>query len=269
MDAVVDTTIRISEGFVGLAVPLLVQSAAVVCGLVLVDRIIRGRVSIAARYRLWLFGLFGVILPVSVFMPEGVPGANLKSALIAGGWAVFVTTGWLVGVLTVGGAVLRRTMVRCSSVKRAEDAKGPMLDAFNYCRGRMNVSRRVRLKVSDEIVSPTTCGLLRPVIVLPAGLGPRLGSRHVRAVLLRELAQIRRGYTWIRPVRTLLQVICFCNPYVWIAGGFVDRLEKKVADEIVLEAMDLCWYRKTLADAAGLTMSARRLIPELPGPLRA
>jgi beta-lactamase regulating signal transducer with metallopeptidase domain len=51
------------------------------------------------------------------------------------------------------------------------------------------------LRESPDVTAPVTVGLLRPVVLLPAGWG-RWDARTRRAVLAHEFAHIRRRDTW-------------------------------------------------------------------------
>jgi len=65
---------------------------------------------------------------------------------------------------------------------------------------------RVTLKLSGAAAVPAVCGLIRPVILLPEALAARLSAAQMEAVLLHELAHVRRGDPWVNYAQALLQV---------------------------------------------------------------
>ena len=93
--------------------------------------------------------------------------------------------------------------------------------------------------------------------MVPQNLAPTLGSSHLRPVLLHELAHIRRGDLWINLVQTILQIIYFYNPLLWLANAVIRRIREQAVDEAVLVAMGASapQYPQTLVDVAKLAFS--------------
>ena len=54
--------------------------------------------------------------------------------------------------------------------------------------------------------SPAICGLLSPVVVVPARILETLAPDKLKAILMHELAHMKRGDLWINSLQTLLQV---------------------------------------------------------------
>ena len=59
----------------------------------------------------------------------------------------------------------------------------------------------------------------------------------MRAVLLHELAHIRRGDLWAGHLQTTLQIFYFYNPFLWLANAAIRRVREEAVDEMVLVAM--------------------------------
>jgi len=85
--------------------------------------------------------------------------------------------------------------------------------------------------------SPAVCGLFRPVILVPQDLAPIFGASHLRAVLMHELAHIKRGDLWVNLAQTLLQIIYFYSPFVWLGNAIIRRVREHAVDEATLVAM--------------------------------
>ena len=112
--------------------------------------------------------------------------------------------------------------------------------------------RRVRVRTSDEIHSPLTCGLLRPMILLPANLDPS-GTHGLKYVLEHELTHIRHfDALW-----KLLLAAALCahwfNPLAWGMYLLANRDIELACDEAVLRRLDNPArrdYARTLLDLA-------------------
>jgi beta-lactamase regulating signal transducer with metallopeptidase domain len=73
-----------------------------------------------------------------------------------------------------------------------------------------------RVHVGDERMMPMVWGLFRPVLLLPAV--PHAGRRRLEAVLLHELAHVRRRDALTQLVAELARAVYWFNPLVWIAA---------------------------------------------------
>jgi bla regulator protein blaR1 len=83
----------------------------------------------------------------------------------------------------------------------------------------LGVYRSIQLLESTIVRVPVVIGLLKPVILLPLGLLSNLPPEQVEAVLLHELAHIRRKDYLVNLVQSFAEVIFFFNPaIIWISS---------------------------------------------------
>ncbi|MHC4575218.1 MAG: M56 family metallopeptidase, partial [Planctomycetota bacterium] len=182
-------------------------------------------------------------------------------------WQAVVFVVWLVVVVTMGLLLLQRAIFVRGLVAHAREANSLMNDTFEFCRKQMGLKGKVRLKVSTNAASPAVCGLFRPVILVPHNLAPSLGARDLRAVLLHELAHIKRGDLWVNLIQTVLQIVYFYNPLLWLANAIIRRVREQAVDEAVLVAMGekAKWYPQTLVNVAKLAFKRPALSLRLIG----
>lgn len=169
-------------------------------------------------------------------------------------WQGVVFLFWLAIVIALLLLLAQRAMFVRGLVGQAKDASRPMYDVLDDCRKGMKVKRRPRLKVSPNATSPAICGLIQPVILVPNNLSTALGSEDLRVVLLHELAHVKRGDLWVNLAQTLLQIIYFYNPLLWLANAVIRRAREQAVDEAVLVAMGegASRYPQTLVSVAKL-----------------
>jgi bla regulator protein BlaR1 len=266
--------------FVEFSLPMLVQSSVVIGILLLAERLLRKKVRAAYRYWLLILILLQLILPPSQIWRVSLGYLSSYRLGYMGGesliaetaaidvsqvasasaitWQGVVFSVWLTIVIVMGVVLLRRAILTSRTVKQAKKANGLMNDLLVYCCKCMGVNKRkVRLKISDDGTSPAVYGLFKTVILVPNNLAPSLGSRHLRAVLLHELAHIKRGDLWINWAQTILQVIYFYNPILWFANAMICRVREQAVDETVLSAMGekVQRYPEMLADVARLALA--------------
>ena len=111
-----------------------------------------------------------------------------------------------------------------------------------------------------------TWGALRPKIILPVGADDWPDDR-VRAVLLHEIAHIKRG-DWVWQIAAeALRAVYWFNPIVWIAcGGFVRRANAH-ATTWSRTGVSASEYAAHLLAVARITaLSRRAMFPQFPAP---
>jgi beta-lactamase regulating signal transducer with metallopeptidase domain len=198
---------------------------------------------------------------------EPAMAETLKQPVTPLSWQGAVFLLWAAVVLTMGLLLLQRAIFVRGLVAQAKEANSLMNDTFVHCRKRVGVKNKVGLKVPANAASPAVCGLFRPVILVPQNLTSSLSPSHLRAVLLHELAHIRRGDLWVNLVQTILQIIYFYNPLLWLANTIIRRIREQAVDEMVLVAMGekAQQYPQTLVDVAKLAFKRPALSLRLIG----
>src|SRR5262249_29169993 len=85
--------------------------------------------------------------------------------------------------------------------------------------------------------------------------------RELRAVLLHELAHLRRRDVLVNLAQTVLQIIYFFHPLLWLANARIRKLREQAVDELVLVTLgkEAEIYPATLLDVAKFTLNARAL----------
>jgi beta-lactamase regulating signal transducer with metallopeptidase domain len=101
--------------------------------------------------------------------------------------------------------------------------------------GELGITRRITLLQTDAAPMLMTWGVVRPRVVLPRSADDWSDER-VRAVLLHELAHVRRGDWLMLMIAELLRAVDWVNPLTWLAARRL-RIESELAcDDEVLAA---------------------------------
>jgi len=149
-------------------------------------------------------------------------------------WQAFLFVLWLVGVFAFLVVLVQRVRFVRGLIAVSSPAKEELLGLLEQCRRKIGVRWDIRLRISDTIPSPAVCGFFRPTVLIPAPLIEKLSPEGLRAILIHELAHIKRGDLWVNSVQTFLQVIYFYNPFVWFANAVIRRVCEEAVDEMVL-----------------------------------
>src|SRR5689334_11855931 len=100
---------------------------------------------------------------------------------------------------------------------------------------RMGIHKPVHIYISDLITSPVTIGFLKPIILMPIAAITNLTQKQVEAVLLHELAHIRRHDYFINLLINFIRTILYFNPFVKSFAKTIEREREKSCDEIVMQ----------------------------------
>jgi len=111
---------------------------------------------------------------------------------------------------------------------------GHWLSALARAQRRMGFKHGTALLTSDELASPISWGLMRPVIVLNTRAVEAQGEAE--AIIAHELAHVAR-MDWIKLLLARVATALFWfNPLVWLLAREAHQLREEAADDAVLAA---------------------------------
>ncbi len=162
--------------------------------------------------------------------------ARVHHGALALGWPLVLVGVWAAGALLGLGSLLVGVLRTRGEAGRARWVMdGPLAELLERLRAEAGVRRPVLLLRGGEADMPVTWGLLRPRILLPAGAEAWPAAR-LRAVLLHELAHVRRGdWAVLLAVETACALYWF-NPLVWAAAARLRAESEHACDDQVLRA---------------------------------
>lgn len=118
-----------------------------------------------------------------------------------------------------------------------------LLDASQY----LNIKRKVSIFTSDIISSPLTVGFLKPVILLPVAMINQLSIEQAQAIILHELAHIRRNDYLQNLITQIILTTLYFNPFARLLAKMQNLEREKSADSWVMQfEYNNCMYAKTL-----------------------
>ena len=113
---------------------------------------------------------------------------------------------------------------------------------------QLGLTRSIALLESCLTDVPVVIGYFRPVILLPLGLLTGLSTAQVEAILIHELAHIRRYDYLVNVIQTLVEGLLFYHPAVWWVGRLMRSEREHCCDDVVVHLQgDARAYAVTLA----------------------
>jgi beta-lactamase regulating signal transducer with metallopeptidase domain len=238
---------------------MLLQASLLIVVLFLLDLAFQRYARAVVRYGLWLLVLVKLVLPPSLALPtsigywldtgkqppvkqtlpattvlrfseasgaESEPKFSPPPAAPALGFAAFGLLIWIAASVILLGILIRRSRNVARRVAEAAEAPEQLQELLNSCCRQMRMRQTTTLKLAGFAMSPAACGLLRPVILIPEELVNQLSMPSLRAVLLHELGHIKRGDLWVNYLQTLLQIVYWYHPLLWLANAQIRRSMK-------------------------------------------
>lgn len=99
----------------------------------------------------------------------------------------------------------------------------------------MGINKPVHIWLSEKISSPVTIGYLKPIILVPLAAINHLSPQQLEAVLLHELAHIRRYDYLVNLIINFIRTILYFNPFVKAFVKTIEREREKSCDEMVVQ----------------------------------
>jgi GWxTD domain-containing protein len=226
--------------------------AAVVLSLVLaVSRSPRIRYAAACLAMLGIFAAFVVTLSRS--MPEGfgtpatvihnvvhasphgqsLPEISIELRMAAA--LPWLTPVWIAGVIlfhlrTITSWTIARRLRR-RGVCSAPDGWQERLDRL---KERVRVTKTVLLMETVLAQTPVVIGYLRPVILVPIGMLAAMPAGQIEAILIHELAHIRRRDYLANLLQTVVEGFLFYHPAVWWISSVIRAERENCCDDLVV-----------------------------------
>jgi len=199
-------------------------------------------------------------LPASTFPATATGAGSPLSPIDWAFWAYIVPAGLLL-LLTLT-ALLRLVILKAKANVLVEPR---WLSALAHAQRRMGFKYGTALLTSDDLSSPISWGLVRPVILLNSEAANAKGEAE--AIIAHELAHVAH-LDWLKLLLARVTVSLFWyNPLVWLLAREAHQLREEAADDAVLASnVEDTDYAKLLVGIArhecrGLLIGAHGVAP--------
>ena len=103
---------------------------------------------------------------------------------------------------------------------------------------RIHIKRTVVLLESTLVKVPLVTGFFKPILLVPFGLLTSLPEDQIEAILLHELAHIRRKDYGINLLQAFVETLFFFNPGVLWLSSLMKEERENCCDDIAIEATE-------------------------------
>lgn len=99
----------------------------------------------------------------------------------------------------------------------------------------IGIKKNIQLFLSNVVDTPLTMGWLQPIILIPVSVFTQLTPAQLEAVIIHELAHIKRKDYLIQLVATAVDVVLCFNPFSKMLLRMMDAEREKACDDLVMQ----------------------------------
>ncbi|MCE6987754.1 M56 family metallopeptidase [Dyadobacter sp. CY323] len=102
---------------------------------------------------------------------------------------------------------------------------------------KLRVNRQIRLMESGNVMVPMVIGFFKPIVMVPLGMLANLPASQVEAILLHELAHIRRKDYFVNLIQIFCENVFFFNPALLWISSLIREEREHCCDDLAIEVL--------------------------------
>lgn len=178
------------------------------------------------------------ILPAIMGMPLHIPHQTAYSSRVfytIEGFLPYVTLIYIAGLLfnTTKLIITRRKL---GDIKQTVSIDIAMMRKIAEFTEMLDIECHVSFGLSKLVDVPCVFGYAKPFILLPASIATSLSTEEIEAILLHELAHIKRNDYLANLFQQVMSVLLFFNPFAQLINRIVNSERENACDDIVIES---------------------------------
>ncbi len=103
-----------------------------------------------------------------------------------------------------------------------------------YTALQLGIKKKIQVWLSAHVDVPSVTGFMKPVILLPAAIFSHLSIHQIEAILLHELAHIRRNDYLVNFLQSIVELILFFNPFAVLLSKAARMERENCCDDWVM-----------------------------------
>ena len=158
-----------------------------------------------------------------------IPGIEAYFPFLVG----FYLLGMLVMFVKMSVDLLQIKQLKNNYILHLEPALAEQLAAVI---SKVSLPKKVKVRISEKIQVPMMVGCLKPIILLPLAMLTKLQSSQLEALILHELAHIKRNDYILNIFQSIIETILFFNPFVRWISNYIRTEREHCCDDIVVNS---------------------------------
>lgn len=147
-----------------------------------------------------------------------------------------IVTAYMIGVILFIAKYVYN-LFQLKSIKKEGNRNAPesLIALLDKLKGSLKLKKNIGIYISTKVDVPSVLGTIKPIILIPIACLNNMTTDQMEAIILHELAHIKRHDYLINLVQIAIETILFYNPFVWLISTIVRREREHCCDDIVLK----------------------------------
>lgn len=107
-------------------------------------------------------------------------------------------------------------------------------EQVNRLSVKLGLKKHVQVGFSQWVDVPCITGCIKPIILLPFTIGNYLNAEEIAAILLHELAHVRRNDYLLNIIQQAVGILLFFNPFARLTGKLINQERENCCDDAVV-----------------------------------
>lgn len=197
------------------------------------------------------------VIPVNDAQPTPQPRPPIEPA-VHSTWSEHLTRTLIITYLLGSFLLLTRLLLGMLGTKRLS-AIAQHLEQHNAIQNFRRQSQhlhglaRIPIAQCPRVLSPVVVGLLHPIVLLPRQVLRQLNADELQAILLHELAHIKRRDPLMNLLQRIIEALLFFHPLVWITSRAASHQRENCCDDLAIKwGGEPCCYADSLVKLSEL-----------------
>jgi bla regulator protein blaR1 len=162
-----------------------------------------------------------------ILLSQTVSFLNLNAGIIINIWLFFILFSGLRSIKNITAIIHIRTKETSPVGEFWESRVGELSD-------KIQLTKPVQFLQSGIAQIPMVVGHLKPIILFPIGLISAISQEEIEAILVHELAHIKRNDYLVNIFQSILEVIFFFNPCLWWVSSLIKIERENYCDDFAI-----------------------------------
>ena len=125
----------------------------------------------------------------------------------------------------------------------------------------LDINRKVQFLQSTKVDIPSVIGHFKPVVLIPLGMLTQLPNEQIEAIILHELAHIKRHDYLVNLIQCLVKVVFFFNPFLLTISKQIDIERENACDDLAVKICgDPLVFAHSLSQFADVTAQSQTVM---------
>jgi len=177
-------------------------------------------------------------MPLMLELPTGIRQFNdqsLRYYYSIEEYLPYITALYVAGLLfnTTKLALARK---KINAIRRTMSIDIELQHKVTRFSKMLGIDKSVKIGLSGLVDIPCMTGYFKPVILLPFTLATYLSAKEIEAILLHELAHIKRNDYLINLLQQVIAILLFFNPCIQLINRIINEERENCCDDQVVDA---------------------------------